>query len=235
MNNYYTYAYLRDDGTPYYIGKGKGKRINNPHYRSNKTKVRVPLPPKERRLKLKQNLSEEEAYKHEMYMISIFGRKDLGTGILLNMNDGGKGGSSGPRYSTRGEKNHRYGKSPITKGKIWVTNGIENKMIFLNELEDGWYKGRVKVHDNKGKEKILKQLKENNPNAKKYKIIYRNGTEEIVKQLSIWARKEGHNYSKIKAIVHRTKYKKEKQFECYNSSTYYIKGIVPLRELTTDS
>jgi len=228
MNNYYTYAYLREDGTPYYIGKGKGNRIDNPHYRSNKTKVRVPLPPKQRRVKLKQNLSEEKAYKHEMYMISIFGRKDLGTGILLNMNDGGKGGSSGPRYSTRGEKNHRYGKSPLTKGKIWVTNGIENKMIFPNELEDGWYRGRIKVHVDEGKEKVLKQLRENNPNAKKYKIIFRDGTEQVVKQLSTWSRENGHSYTNIKSIVHRTRYKKEKQYECYNSPTYYIKEIVTL-------
>jgi hypothetical protein len=231
---FYTYAYLREDMTPYYIGKGAGKRINQTHYRSNNTKIKVPLPPKERRIFLKQNLTEDEAYNHEIYMIAIFGRKDLGTGILLNMNDGGKGGSSGPRYSTRGENNHNYGKPSISRGKVWVTNGTENKMIFPNKLEEGWRRGRVNVHDKKGKDQILKQLKENNPNAKKYKIIFRDGTEEVVKQLSLWARKNGHNYSAIKAIVHRTKYKKEKQYECYNSPTYYIKEIVPVLKVAQD-
>ena len=86
MKEYYTYAYLREDGTPYYIGKGKGNRINDYHSKF------VKVPTKERRLLLKQNLTEEESFRHEVYMINIFGRKDLGTGILINRSDGGCGG-----------------------------------------------------------------------------------------------------------------------------------------------
>jgi len=87
MNNYYTYAYLREDGTPYYIGKGKGKRINERQHN------RINLPAKERRIYLKQNLTEAEAFRHEIYMIAVFGRKDLRTGILQNQTNGGEGGS----------------------------------------------------------------------------------------------------------------------------------------------
>lgn len=87
MNNFYTYAYLREDGTPYYIGKGKGKRINEKQHN------RINLPTKERRIYLKQNLTEAESFRHEIYMIAIFGRKDLGTGILQNQTNGGEGSS----------------------------------------------------------------------------------------------------------------------------------------------
>ena len=87
MSEYYTYAYLREDNTPYYIGKGKGKRIYSTW--------RTIKPPKDksRIIYLKQNLTEKEAFKHEIYMIGVFGRKDLGTGILHNMTDGGEGAS----------------------------------------------------------------------------------------------------------------------------------------------
>lgn len=84
---YYTYAYLREDRTPYYIGKGKCNRIYD------KRKIIKPPKDKSRIIFLKQNLTEEEAFKHEIYMIAVFGRKDLGTGILHNRTDGGEGSS----------------------------------------------------------------------------------------------------------------------------------------------
>ena len=111
-NDYYTYAYLREDKTPYYIGKGRGRRI----YRKNRT-INAPTD-KSRIIFLKKNLTEAEAFKHEIYMIFVFGRKDLGTGILRNRTNGGDGPSGAVRSGeTRkklseaniGEKNPMFG------------------------------------------------------------------------------------------------------------------------------
>ena len=87
MNEFYTYAFLRENRRPYYIGKGKGNRIYE------KRKRIKPPKDKSRIIFLKKNLTEEEAFKHEIYMIAVFGRKDLGTGILRNETDGGEGSS----------------------------------------------------------------------------------------------------------------------------------------------
>jgi hypothetical protein len=82
--SFYTYAHLREDGTPYYVGKGTGNRA----WRKRKFR-----PPDNRILILKKNLTEEEAFRHEVYMIFVLGRKDLGTGILRNRTNGGEGTS----------------------------------------------------------------------------------------------------------------------------------------------
>lgn len=83
MNEYYTYAYLREDRTPYYVGRGKGRRCLAGH--------NVPVPDKSRILMLKTDLTFEESVEHEIYMIAVLGRKDLGTGILRNLTNGGDG------------------------------------------------------------------------------------------------------------------------------------------------
>lgn len=102
MNNYYTYAYLREDGTPYYIGKGKGNRKSVLH-KGRKNKITIHVPTEDKIIILKENLTEEQAFKHEKYMIFVFGRKDIGTGILRNMSDGGEG-ASGHKKSIKWKK-----------------------------------------------------------------------------------------------------------------------------------
>ncbi len=50
---FYTYAYLREDKTPYYIGKGSGKRVFVPHKGRN-GKIVISVPSEERILILKE-------------------------------------------------------------------------------------------------------------------------------------------------------------------------------------
>ena len=84
-NNYYVYQYIREDGSPYYIGKGKGNRA----YINNRS---TPKPPEiDRIILIKENLTEEEAFDLECKLIALYGRKDLGTGILRNLTNGGEG------------------------------------------------------------------------------------------------------------------------------------------------
>jgi hypothetical protein len=97
---YYTYAYLREDGTPYYVGKGK----NNRAYVSHKRKNGIDLKPKNDKqiLILKKFNLEEDAYIHEKYMIFVYGLKING-GLLINLTLGGDGGGKS-KYSIEERK-----------------------------------------------------------------------------------------------------------------------------------
>jgi hypothetical protein len=117
---FYTYAYLRQDKTPYYIGKGSGNRAFSKNGRT------ISLPPKERILILKKNLTEEEAFKHEIYLIAIFGRKDLGTGILYNFTDGGEGPSNLSKERLEKLRERMRG-NKINLGRKWSAEAVRKR------------------------------------------------------------------------------------------------------------
>jgi len=205
-NGFYTYAYLREDRTPYYIGKGRGRRIydNRRTIKSPKDKSQI--------IFLKKNLTEAEAFKHEIYMIDVFGRKDLGTGILRNRTNGGDGTSGvirGDEYRNKFiGNNHAKGNiidreivdrltSEKRKNKWW-NNGTEQK--FCSECPCGWVSGRLPLR--KGN---YSKPGEKNPRAKIWEITYDDGTVEIVKCLKGWCKKTNYNFSAIRYAVENNK------------------------------
>jgi len=108
VDNYYVYMYLREDGTPYYVGKGKGNRAYEKHGPT------FQVPPRERINIVLQNLTEKQAFSNEIDFIAWYGRLDINTGILENRTHGGEG-SSGFRHTDEW-------KEKLKTDSIFVTN-----------------------------------------------------------------------------------------------------------------
>ena len=86
---YYVYAYIRENGIPYYIGKGKHNRAYVIHKRKDGVKINPPN--RERIIICEQNLTATGAAAIERRLIRWYGRKIDG-GVLVNMTMGGDGG-----------------------------------------------------------------------------------------------------------------------------------------------
>lgn len=156
-NRFYTYAYLREDRTPYYIGKGQRGRA----YQGDGKPCAVPKD-KSRIIFLKKNLTEEEAFKHEIYMIAVFGRKDLGTGILRNKTNGGEG-PSGLIHNEetkrkisethKGRKLSENHKRNIGRGLKGKTKGLPRKPLSEEHKRNIGNSGKGRKHSEETKRK----------------------------------------------------------------------------------
>jgi len=125
-NNWYVYRHIRlDKNEPFYIGIGNKKNYARAHQikpdRRNeiwckifyKTEIKIEI--------ILDNLTKSQASEKEKEFIKLYGRKDLNTGCLCNMTDGGDGiwncirsenTKEKLRQSKLGDKNPNFGKSP---------------------------------------------------------------------------------------------------------------------------
>jgi hypothetical protein len=195
MNIYYVYQYLRENGTPYYIGKGSGRRA----YSSNRV---IPKPPNVTRIQIvAHKLSESEAFLLETKLIAIYGRIDLGAGILHNKTNGGDGA---PAVSNKVAWN---------KGK---TQSPEHNLKISTALKD--YK-RTQLHQ----EKINQSLKGRDPTF--LGKTHSSETREILRQANL-GKKRGPTPEHVKQKIRESQAKRRvlmaQSVESWNLSIHSV-------------
>ena len=140
-NDYYIYFYLRSRdsaigkvGTPYYVGKGKGRRAYHTGHSYDVPKDKNNI------VFVLNNLTEEQAFQNEIDFISWYGRVDSGNGILRNLTDGGEGMSGWvPSEETKrkiskaskGELNPMFGKTRSEETKRKISKANKGKLNYM--------------------------------------------------------------------------------------------------------
>lgn len=185
MNTYYVYQYLRDDNTPYYIGKGKDKRAWIPHQRKNGAQLK---PKDNSKIQLiSQNLTEKEAFDLETKLIQHYKLKSEG-GMLVNLTYGGEGRTPGQELRDLLSKKLKGKKKPPR-----TAQHTENQAATM--------RGRPNPKTSLG----LKKYYASNPDRRE--IIKRQGIAT-----SKWRKANRDKVSKYSLEAWKTKYTKNYQY-----------------------
>lgn len=138
---YYIYLYFdptRDD-EPFYVGKGKGNRAISHLSRTDHHPVTYRIQKirklgHEPKIELEYCESEDAAYSLEHALVLEIGRRNTGTGPLLNLTDGGEGGR-GMVLSTEQRMRIAEGTSKAQKGKPNGPMSESQKKTISNSLK----------------------------------------------------------------------------------------------------
>ena len=131
---FYVYAYFRLDGSPCYVGKGKGERWRHRgSYGRNVHFVRIHAQAKRLGqvlpcVKLIEGLSEREALDLEAFFIAAIGREVDG-GPLVNLTVGGETGPTGYKWTAEQRRNHkpRLGKLSTPESRALVSAKLKGR------------------------------------------------------------------------------------------------------------
>jgi hypothetical protein len=156
MGEFYVYMYCKVVGTPFYVGKGKDDRHLYHLQEAKKENTKDPNNLKINTIRkilksgnepivkfIDTDLSEEQAFELEEFLISEIGRVDVGTGTLTNLTNGGEG-LSGLVRDLSGENNPNYGNT----GELcawWGRKHTEETKLKMS----AWQKGIPKSEEAK--------------------------------------------------------------------------------------
>lgn len=149
---FYTYLWLREDGTPYYVGKGKKNRA----FLRGRHRLSPPYVPDERII-IQAFECEEDAFFAEKFLIALYGREDLGEGRLLNLTDGGENPPPAKKGLGKGRRLSEEHKKSISKGLMGHTVSEEARKSLSRPCKEETK--RKIAASNKGKENIFKGKK----------------------------------------------------------------------------
>lgn len=156
---FYVYKYLREDGTPYYIGKGKNGRA---WYRGSNERIHKPRN-KSNIVIVESNLTEAQAFELETILIKQYGRKDLGTGVLHNLTDGGEG-SSGAKFGKPSDDTIEKIKKALTGRELSVETKEKMSQSAKKPKSSKWKESASK--NRKGRKLSEEQIRELSTNRK---------------------------------------------------------------------